>query len=351
MKITFLTLFPSSFESFLSFPVTKRAIDKGLVEVNVVDIKEHTDGSFRAIDDSPYGGGAGMLIRVDSLHRALNKVKTASSYVVLLSPKGKPYNQEKVRELSSKEDLILISGHYEGFDKRVEKYVDEEISIGDYILTGGELPSMIVADSVIRLQEGVLRSSSIEEESFNSSLLEYPQYTHPLSYEGEEVPSILLSGDKEEIAKWREIEAIKETIKRRSDLLLPKERRRSCKDFIYSTLIIYPTEEEVYAYKNLQDKLPISKVLFEEDPFLLVSKVKGKPLSEISNSNRVRNALYSLFQLCLNSSFSIGSFSLDNVYVFGKGLSGVKDISKCHSCTKTNLISEYKKDSDYDFRI
>ena len=167
MRITFLTIFPSSFSSFSSCPVISRAVEKGIISFDVVDIREYADGCFRAVDDSPYGGGAGLLLRADTLTKALEDVKTGRSRTILLGPKGKKFTQTMAHELAGEKHIILVAGHYEGVDERFRSHIDDEISIGDYILTGGESAAMIVAEAVTRLLDGALRGSSAKEESFN----------------------------------------------------------------------------------------------------------------------------------------------------------------------------------------
>lgn len=218
MKITILSMFPESFDSFLSFPVVKRAVDRNLLELNIVDVKEFAGGSFRHIDDSPCGGGPGMIMRIDTLMRALESVRTPSSHVMLLSPKGQKYTQKRARELCLMDDLIIVCGHYEGVDRRFEDHVDEMVSIGDYILTGGEIPAMCITDSVARLLKGALREGATSDESHENGLLEYPQYTKPVDWNGEKVPEILLSGNHGAIDKWRRVQALKDTRKYRPDM-------------------------------------------------------------------------------------------------------------------------------------
>ncbi|MCF0261836.1 MAG: tRNA (guanosine(37)-N1)-methyltransferase TrmD [Sphaerochaetaceae bacterium] len=219
MKISVLTIFPSLFDSFLKSPVIERAIKKGLLDLEILDIKEYADGCFRKIDDSPYGGGPGMILRVDTLCQALDAVKTDKSKVVLFSPKGCKYNQIKAHEYKELEHLILVCGHYEGVDARFESYVDEMLSIGDYVMTGGELAAQVVCDSVVRLIKGSLRDGATEQESFENGLLEYPQYTHPYEFRGVKVPDILLSGNHGLIEKWKQEQAVSETQKFRPDML------------------------------------------------------------------------------------------------------------------------------------
>ena len=219
MRITFLSIFPGSFDSFLSYPVIRRAAEKGLVDIRIVDIRDYADGCFRAVDDSPYGGGPGLLLRVDTLSSALDSVRTPSSRVILLGPKGKRFSQSMAHELAEEEDIILIAGHYEGVDERFRRYIDDEISIGDYILTGGESAAMVTAEAVIRLLDGTLRDGSADVESFEDGILEYPQYTHPALFCGLAVPDVLLSGNFAEIARWQEEQSLARTRALRPDLL------------------------------------------------------------------------------------------------------------------------------------
>lgn len=217
MKITILTMFPEVFNSINSYPLISRAINRGNLELKIVDIKSYAGGSFRHIDDSPCGGGIGMILRIDTLMRALNASTKEKSYKILLSPKGSVYNQKKARELSKMDDIVLVCGHYEGVDKRFEIHVDELLSIGDYILSGGEIPALCILDSIARLL-GTIRDGATEDESHENGLLEYPQYTKPVDYFGDKVPPILLSGNHQAIDRWRHKEALKETKKYRPDM-------------------------------------------------------------------------------------------------------------------------------------
>lgn len=363
MKITLLSLFPESFESFLGYPVIKRAIQKGLVEVEVCDIREYTSGSYRDIDDSPYGGGAGMLLRVDSLDNALRNVRKPSSRVVLMGPKGRRFDQALAHEFSIEEHLILLSGHYEGVDERIKAYIDEEVSIGDYILTGGESASIVVAEAVIRLLEGALKKGSAEEESFENTLLEHPQYTRPEEYKGRKVPTVLLSGNREEIEAFKEREAIKDTLRLRPDLL------PSDKEFQYHRLHRnYGNEKDMIPY--LVHGLPVEKIVHSNEEFLLFSKNKGRRLSECGRNKMIKTSLYVLKQLwsldistcpCLMTAcsffsrvkreklsypdwealkemenfdfkedlvFSHGSLNLENILVNGDGVTAIINLQK-----------------------
>lgn len=218
LKISILTMFPESFASFLETPVIKRCMERGIVELELVDIRDFAGGSFRHIDDSPYGGGPGMLLRCDVVHRALQSVQTEDSHVVLLSPAGKTFTQQRAAAYGKEKHLVLICGHYEGLDSRIEDYADELVSMGDFILTGGELPAMTITDAAARLLDGALRREATAEESFSAGLLEYPQYTKPREYEGKTVPEVLLGGNHEAVQRWREQQAVERTKRLRPDL-------------------------------------------------------------------------------------------------------------------------------------
>lgn len=219
MKITFLTLFPEMYEGFINTSIINKAINKGVVEFKVVNIRDYSEDKNKRVDDVIVGGGAGVILKCDPVVKAI-KDNNKNSKVIFLSSKGKTYNQKKARELASlNKDLVLLCGHYEGIDERILDYVDEEISIGDYILTGGELPSMILADSITRLLDGAINSNSIIDESYENGLLEYPQYTLPKNYEGKEIPEILFCGNHKIIEKWRKKESLRLTLKERKDLL------------------------------------------------------------------------------------------------------------------------------------
>ena len=219
MKFDVLTLFPEMFE-VLNQSIIGRAKEKGLINVKLINIRDFSKDKHKKVDDTPYGGGAGMVMQPDVVYDAYKSVKDEKAKVIYMSPQGKKLDQKKVEELSKQEHLILLCGHYEGIDQRVlDKIVDEEISIGDYVLTGGELPAMVLIDSVSRYVEGVLKDDSTKEESFSQGLLEYPQYTRPEVFEGQQVPEVLLSGHHENIDKWRRKQSLKITLNKRPDLL------------------------------------------------------------------------------------------------------------------------------------
>ena len=219
MRFDVLTLFPNMFD-ILNESILGRAQEKNLININIVNIRDFSKDKHKKVDDTPYGGGAGMVMRADVVYDCYNSVKTDDSKVIYLSPQGKTLNQDKVKELSKEKHLILLCGHYEGIDQRViDEIVDEEISIGDYVLTGGELPAMVLIDSVSRYVEGVLSKDSIQEESFTDDLLEYPQYTRPEVFLGKKVPEVLLTGHHQNIEKWRKEQSIKITKSKRPDLI------------------------------------------------------------------------------------------------------------------------------------
>lgn len=218
MKISIVTLFPEVFNPILNTSILKRAQAKSLVEFELINLRDFGGGKHQIVDDRPYGGGAGMVLKADVLAKALNNIK---SRIILTSASGKPYKQRDAQRLSNHDHIVIICGHYEGVDERfIENYVDEEISIGDYVLTGGEIPAMVIVDSIIRLIPGVLeKPASTQNESFSEGLLEYPQYTRPEEFEGKKVPKILLSGNHAQIEKWRKEQSLKKTQKIRPDLI------------------------------------------------------------------------------------------------------------------------------------
>lgn len=219
MKFDVLTLFPEMFEP-LKYSIIERASKAKLININLVNIRDFSKDRNKRVDDTPYGGGAGMVIKSDVVYDAYVSVKSDKAKVIFLSPQGKTLNQQKVQELSKEEHIICLCGHYEGIDQRVlDEIVDEEISIGDYVLTGGELPAMVLIDSVSRYVEGVLNKESTQEESFSKGLLEYPQYTRPEKFHNVEVPEILKSGNHQKIDLWRKKQSIINTLKKRPDLL------------------------------------------------------------------------------------------------------------------------------------
>ena len=220
MKIDILTLFPNMFDGVFQESIIKRAIEEGKVEINLINFRDFTLDPHKKVDDTPYGGGAGMVLTCQPIFDCVKSIRTEDSKVILMTPDGIPYKQKMAYDLSNEKHLIIICGHYEGFDERIRSICDLEVSIGDYVLTGGEVPAMVLVDSITRLLPGVIREDSNLEDSFNENyLLDYPTYTKPRVYEGMEVPEVLLSGDHKKINEYRYNESLKRTEERRPDLL------------------------------------------------------------------------------------------------------------------------------------
>ena len=219
MKIDVLTLFPEMFTGVISSSIIKRAIDDNKIEINLHNFRDYSKDIHHKVDDTPYGGGCGMILTCQPIFDCVNDLKDDESTVILLTPDGTPYKQEIANNLVKLKHLIIICGHYEGFDDRIRSICDMEISIGDYVLTGGEIPAMVLIDSVTRLIDGVINKESYQNDSFYNGLLDYPQYTKPREYNGLKVPDVLLSGNHKEIEKYRMEAALEKTLTRRCDLL------------------------------------------------------------------------------------------------------------------------------------
>lgn len=219
MKIDVLTLFPNMFASFLKESIIKRAIDNNLVEINIIDFRKYSKDPHKKVDDTPYGGGAGMVLTCQPIFDAVKSLRKENSKVILLTPSAKVYTQKQAYELSKETHLIIICGHYEGFDERIRTLADLEVSIGDYVLTGGEIPSLVLIDSITRLIPNVINEESHKNDSYNNNLLDYPTYTKPRVYENLSVPEVLFSGDHKKIDEYRKSEQLRKTQEIRPDLL------------------------------------------------------------------------------------------------------------------------------------
>ncbi len=235
MRITVMTLFAEMFDSFLQTSIVGRSLERGLASVDFVNYRDFAHDNYRHVDDTPFGGGNGMVMKCAPVMEALDSIRTEDSYVIMMNPAGTPLNQKKVRELAQKKHLVIMCGHYEGMDARIENHIDECISIGDYVLTGGEPAAMIVMDSVIRLLPGAIKEGSADDESYENGLLEYPQYTQPADFNGEKVPEVLLSGNHAKIKAWRLYQSLERTKKIRPDLYdayeLSKEEKKLLKKY------------------------------------------------------------------------------------------------------------------------
>lgn len=283
MKIDILTLFPEMFDGFKNESIIKRAIESKKVEINTCNFRDFAKNKHKKVDDTPYGGGAGMVLMCQPIYDAVESLKTDKSKVIMLSPQGKPYTQKKAYELSKEEHLIFICGHYEGFDERISSLCDEEISIGDYVLTGGELPSMVITDSVVRLLPGVIEEESHEIDSFNENLLDYPTYTKPRNYKGMKVPEVLLSGDHKKIDEWRKEQRLLVTKEKRPDLLRKK-------------MILKKGGMKKSGFKISMDDVKNIKVteIKEDKKDVVEEKKTSKNVTKKENKKETKNTVYKL---------------------------------------------------------
>ena len=250
MKFIILTLFKEMYESFLNNSIMKRAISKGLIEIKLVNIRDYTKDKYHRVDTPPIGGGAGLILKCQPIYDALMDNITSNTYKIILTPRGKTFNQEKALELSKKEEILIMCGHYEGYDERIYKYFDEEVSIGDFILTGGEIASFCLIDSISRLIKGVISDESLDEESFTNSLLEYPQYTEPYDFNGDLVPDILYSGNHKEIQKYRQYQRLILTKKLRPDLYSNYQLTKEDLKILKERENIFQSKKELEAIKK-----------------------------------------------------------------------------------------------------
>ncbi len=219
MKIDILTLFPDMFSCFFKESIIANALKKELITINVINIRDFSDLNHHQVDDTPYGGGAGMVLMCDPVFKAIESVKTSDSFVIMMSPQGNTFNQQTAIKLATKPHLIILCGHYEGFDERIKTIIDLELSVGDFIVTGGEVPAMLIVDAISRLVPGVINKESLTDETFNNNLFDYPTYTKPQIYRGMEVPKVLLSGNHQAIDDYRKEMQIANTKNKRPDLL------------------------------------------------------------------------------------------------------------------------------------
>lgn len=220
MKISILTLFPNMFDGFLSESIIRRAVNKNIVDIEIINFRDYSTLNNNQVDDTPYGGGAGMVLMCQPIFDCLENIKTNDSIVVMMTPDGVKYNQNIAKKFTQYNHIILLCGHYEGFDERIKSIVDMEVSIGDFILTGGEIPAMAITDSIVRLLDGVINKDSLINESFEDDLLDYPVYTKPANFRGMQVPEVLLSGNHAKIAEWRKNARLEKTKNRRKDLVV-----------------------------------------------------------------------------------------------------------------------------------
>lgn len=222
MTITILTLFPSTFDKVFDYSIIKRAINKKGLKIRIINIRNFSTDKYNSVDDKPYGGGAGMILKVNIILKAIESIKP-KPYTILLSASGKIFNQKKAKSLSTKNNIALICGHYEGVDSRVNHFVDETLSVGDFVLTGGEIPAMALVDSITRLIPGTIKPESTIDESFENGVLEYPQFTRPKIFRKRNVPQVLLSGDHKKILEWKKTQSLSVTRKNRPDLIKTKK--------------------------------------------------------------------------------------------------------------------------------
>lgn len=294
MKIDILTLFPDMFDGFKKESIIKRAIDNDKVTINTCNFRDFAKNKHKKVDDTPYGGGNGMVLMCQPIFDAVESIKTNKSKVILLSPQGKQYNQKMAYDYAKEEHLIFICGHYEGFDERIKTICDEEISIGDYVLTGGELPAMVLTDSIVRLLPGVIEEDSHLNDSFNQNLLDYPTYTKPREYKGMKVPDVLLSGNHEKIDKWRKDKQIDATKEKRPDLMskklvlnkdgIKKTKKKISLDDIKDIKVTEIKNNKNDSYKLIkEDKLVAITIL--EPRKIFGYKLKGK--SKSANTTKI----------------------------------------------------------------
>ncbi len=330
MKIDVLTLFPSMYDNFINESIIKRAIEKKQVEINIHNIRDYTVYKNNQVDDYPFGGGGGMVLMCDPIFRAIDALKKENTLVVMMTPSGKVYKQSIAYNLSKHKHIIILCGHYEGFDERIKTIVDLELSIGDYILTGGELPSMVVMDSIIRLVDNVISSESLESESFDNNLLDYPNYTKPVEYRGMKVPDVLLSGHHENINKYRYEEQLRLTKENRPDLLggAIMNNYFISKDNKSGEIVYLEYDKEGYKVtpkRKKEDAIEVNKIVFVS-PKLTEKLIKKKI------DHKLDKLLYEL-----------NLINIDNEDNDSGNSEKIRDMLKEAEKFRLNIINNYKK--------
>ena len=312
LKFNVLTLFPEMFNGFLDESIIKRAIENKKVKINITNLRDYSSLKHNQVDDTPYGGGAGMVLMCDPVFKAIDDLKKKNTKVIMMTPQGKTYNQKEAERLSKEKDIIIICGHYEGFDERIRTIVDEEISIGDYVLTGGELPSMVLMDSVSRLIDGVIDEESKTNDSFSDDLLDYPTFTKPREYRGMKVPDVLLSGDHKKINKWRKEEAIKKTRENRPDLIKPVLRKCIGDYSIYDYQGILKAKD--IKLDNAYEFHPKRRELYTVNKVLLLDPTFVKKIAKKSLEKKLKT-LFNQINIVINdeSDDEAGSYVLGEI--------------------------------------
>lgn len=309
LKFNVLTLFPEMFNGFTDESIIKRAIDDKKIKIDITNLRDYSDLKHNQVDDTPYGGGSGMVLMCDPVFKAVDDLKKKNTKVIMMTPQGETFNQKKAEELSKEKDILIICGHYEGFDERIRSIVDEEISIGDYVLTGGELPSMVLMDSVSRLVDGVIDEGSRTNDSFSDDLLDYPTFTKPREYRGMKVPDVLLSGDHKKIDEWRKEEAIKKTREKRPDLIKPTFRKKISNYGVYDYQGV--NEAKNIKLEGAYEFTPKRRDVYTVNKVLLLDPIFVKTIAKRSLEKKLKT-LFDQINIVLNdeSDDEAGSYVL-----------------------------------------
>ena len=309
LKFNVLTLFPEMFNGFTDESIIKRAIDDKKIKIDITNLRDYSDLKHNQVDDTPYGGGSGMVLMCDPVFKAVDDLKKKNTKVIMMTPQGETFNQKKAEELSKEKDILIICGHYEGFDERIRSIVDEEISIGDYVLTGGELPSMVLMDSVSRLVDGVIDEGSRTNDSFSDDLLDYPTFTKPREYRGMKVPDVLLSGDHKKIDEWRKEEAIKKTREKRPDLIKPTFRKKIGDYVVYDYQGV--NEAKNIKLEGAYEFTPKRRDVYTVNKVLLLDPIFVKTIAKKSLEKKLKT-LFDQINIVLNdeSDDEAGSYVL-----------------------------------------